>query len=146
MEILTIGSSGRSAEAFFEALRAAGVRRVVDIRLRNEGQLLAYSMKRDLPYLLRSILGAEYEHRPEMAPSPALFALYRAGGKGWWERYETGFQALLAERKTAKLVPRSLFDVPAALLCSCAAPARCHRRLVAEHLAARWKGATIRHL
>lgn len=146
MEILTVGASGKSAEEFFEGLRRAGVRRVVDIRLKNQGQLLAFSMKRDLPYLLRAILGAEYEHRPGLAPSPALFELYRAGGKGWWEKYEAGFRALLAERKVEKAVPRALFEVPTALLCSCATPAKCHRRLTAEYLAAKWRGATVRHL
>jgi uncharacterized protein (DUF488 family) len=145
MEILTVGVNERSAEEFFETLRREKVRRVVDIRLKNVGQLLAFSMRRDLPYFLREIVGAEYEHRPELAPSEALFALFREGKPGWWEKYQEGFLALLAERRVEEKVPRALFEVSAALLCSCSTQERCHRRLTAEYLGAKW-GLGVRHV
>ena len=98
-----------------------------------------------MPYFLREIVGAEYEHRPEMAPSEELFAVFRGKKPGWWERYQEGFLALLVERKVEDRVPRSRFDAPSALLCSCATRERCHRRLTAEYLAGKW-GVEVRHL
>ena len=39
MEIYTIGFAKKSAEAFFGALRKAGIKRLIDIRLNNTSKI-----------------------------------------------------------------------------------------------------------
>jgi uncharacterized protein (DUF488 family) len=43
VEIYTVGFAGKTAEAFFGTLKRAGVRRVVDIRLRPNGGLSLFA-------------------------------------------------------------------------------------------------------
>ena len=45
MRILTIGFTRKSAERFFEMLRTAGAKRVVDVRLNNVSQLAGFAKK-----------------------------------------------------------------------------------------------------
>lgn len=144
MEIATIGFTQSSAERFFERLKAARVERLLDIRLNNSSQLAGFAKAGDLEYFLRVICGAGYEHDLRLAPSPELFDAYRKR-HGAWSDYERGFRALMEERDIPDALDRSAFARKTVLLCSEPAPARCHRRLVAELLAARW-GATIEHL
>ena len=131
MEIYTVGFAGKTAEVFFGALKRAGVRRVVDIRLRPNGGLSLFARGTDLPYFLREICGAEYVHVPLLAPTKDLLSYYRKK-KIDWPEYERRFLALLDERKAAAELDRESFSVPAALLCSELKPDQCHRRLAAE--------------
>jgi uncharacterized protein (DUF488 family) len=143
-EIFTIGFTRKSAERFFEGLRSAGVERVVDIRLHNESQLAGFSKRRDLEYFLRVILGIEYVHLPELAPTGDMLRAYRAQ-RGSWPVYERQFLALMEERRVEETLPRTLFD-RACLLCSEVEPDHCHRRLVVEHLGRHWPGVGVHHL
>jgi hypothetical protein len=54
--------------------------------------------------------------------------------------------ALMRERQVEKHIPPQLFELPTVLLCSEAAPERCHRRLVLEYLGQAWGGIDIIHL
>ncbi len=63
-----------------------------------------------------------------------------------WPEYEQRLLALLQERRVEDTVDRALFDQPVVLLCSEPTPERCHRRLVAEYLSAKWGGLSITHL
>lgn len=136
----SIGFTRKSAEAFFGALRQAGIRRLVDIRLRNASTLAGFTRGGDLPYFLRELVaGAEYVREPLLAPSDALFRGIKGRTLGWAE-YERGFLALMAERRVDDRLDRTLFAVPTVLLCSEPSAARCHRRLVLEYLAPRWPG------
>ncbi|HUT52860.1 MAG TPA: DUF488 domain-containing protein [bacterium] len=145
MEIHTIGFTKKSAEEFFEALKKAGIRRVVDIRLHNTSQLAAFTKRDDLAYFLKQILGAEYAHEPLLAPTEEILKGYK-GKKIKWEDYERMFTKLLKERRVESTIDRKLFSVPAALLCSEAEPDKCHRRIAAEYLAEKWGGVKIIHL
>jgi len=145
VEIYTVGFAGKTAEAFFGALKRAGVRRVVDIRLRPNGGLSLFARGTDLPYFLRELLAAEYMHLPLLAPTKELLDDYRKK-KTDWPEYERRFLALLDERKAAAELDRELFSVPAALLCSEAKPDQCHRRLVAEYLRSHWPDVRVKHL
>jgi uncharacterized protein (DUF488 family) len=145
MEIYTVGFAGKTAEAFFGALKRAGVRRVVDIRLRPNGGLSLFARGTDLPFLLRELCGADYVTEPLLAPTKELLSDYRKKKTGWPE-YERRYCALLAEHDVARKLDRKLFDVPAALLCSEAKPDQCHRRLAAEYLRLHWPGVTVTHL
>jgi len=145
VEICTIGFTRKSAAEFFELLRSAGIARLIDVRLHNVSQLAGFSKRDDLAYFLREICRAEYVHEPLLAPTEELLAAYR-GREIRWDEYERRFNALIVERAIERTVPREYFAVPAVLLCSEAAPERCHRRLVAEYLAEKWGDVTIRHL
>lgn len=145
MEIHTIGFTRRSAESFFETLRAAGVERVVDVRLKNTSGLAGFAKRDDLAYLLGAVLGADYVHERRLAPSEDLFEAYKRG-KGPWEEYRHGYLELMAQRRIADEVPRDLFSGTTALLCSEHSHETCHRRLVVEYLDEHWGGVTAVHL
>ena len=145
MEIYTAGFTKKSAAEFFEGLRRAGIRRLVDIRLNNSSQLAGFSKRDDLAYFLREICQAEYLHEPLLAPTQELFDAYRKGGASW-DDYERRFLALMAERKVEQRIEKRLFDVPTVLLCSEATPEHCHRRLVGEYLNAKWGNVRMVHL
>ena len=51
--ISTIGFTKTTAEGFFERLLKSGVKRVVDVRLRNTSQLAGFAKSDDLAYFLK---------------------------------------------------------------------------------------------
>jgi len=142
--LFTIGFAGKSAEEFFETLRNAGVKRLVDIRLTNVSQLMGFTKKRDLEYFLRAIAGIEYIHNQDLAPTKELLDAYNKKQIDWTE-YELRFGQLLQSREPAKHLLAQDLD-RACLLCSEPTPDRCHRRLVAEHLKHQWGDVTVEHL
>jgi len=144
MKIFTIGFTNKKAESFFENLRRAGVKRVVDVRLNNVSQLAGFSKRDDLKYFLRAIAHIEYVHRPDLAPTKDLLDAYKKH-KGDWSTYEREFLDLMARRHIESAVPKELVD-QSCLLCSEDKPHRCHRRLVAEYLQQHWGDVSIEHL
>ena len=142
--LFTIGFTGKSAEQFFEALQAAGVKVVIDIRLKNDSQLSGFAKKKDLAYFLRALGGIEYRHAPELAPTPELLEGFRSK-KISWDEYEPAFKLLLAERQAVAGFARADLDA-ACLLCSEPTPEHCHRRLVAEAFARQWPELAVEHL
>ncbi len=143
--IYTIGFKGRTAEDFFETLKRVGIKRLVDVRLRNDSHLAGFARRVHLEYFLREICGTEYVHEPLLAPSDEILDAWREESLPW-DEYEKLFGALLKERKVEDVIDRSLFDVPTVLLCSEPKADGCHRRLVAEYLAREWGGITIENL
>ncbi len=145
MEIATIGFTQSSAESFFERLRAAGIRRIVDTRLHNTSQLAGFAKGRDLEYFARTVLdGASYVHDLRLAPTDELLSAYKKGKKSW-QWYEGEFRRLMAARGIPGVLDPSEFLEKTVLLCSEAKPDRCHRRIVAEILAEAWS-AEVQHL
>lgn len=144
MEISTIGFTQSSAEHFFGRLRAAGVRRLVDVRLHNVSQLAGFSKGPDLAFFLREICDAGYEQDLRLAPTDELLSAYRKGELDW-DAYEQSFQALMLERDIPGQLQRAAFQTKTALLCSEAEPSRCHRRILADMLVEAW-GGTVQHL
>jgi uncharacterized protein (DUF488 family) len=136
--LFTIGFTKKTAEEFFGLLREACVERVIDIREQRTSQLAGFAKYPDIAFFLKSILGAEYRYEPLLAPSPEIRDAYRKTRD--WEQYEKSFRALMNERNVLELLDASQFAGKIALLCSEAGPEKCHRRLVAEMLAARWNG------
>jgi uncharacterized protein (DUF488 family) len=145
VNLYTIGFTQRSAEEFFEALKSAGVDRVIDVRLNNVSQLAGYSKKDDLRYFLRNLGGIAYHHELSLAPTQEMLEAYRAK-KVTWANYEPRFRALLAERAVEKTVDQKLFSGKPALLCSEFEAEHCHRRIVAEYLVEHWGARKIVHL
>jgi len=144
IKLFTIGFTQKPARKFFTALKQAGVKRVIDVRLNNQSQLAGFSKKDDLAYFLKEIGGIDYLHLPELAPTQDILDTYKKR-KGDWRVYEEAFGALLARREVEKTLKPELFQ-QGCLLCSEHLPQHCHRRLVAEYLNAKWGGVEIKHL
>ena len=145
MEIFTTGFTKKSAAEFFDNLRAAGIRRLVDVRLNNRSQLAGFTKQEDLRYFLKHICAADYRHELLLAPTPDLMDGYRNKTISW-EQFEQRFISLLRQRQVELVIDRQLFELPTVLLCSEEKPDHCHRRLVAEYLSTAWGGITITHL
>jgi uncharacterized protein (DUF488 family) len=146
MILYTIGFTQKRAETFFERLRQNGIRNLVDIRVNPHGQLAGFARQEDLPYFLRQLAdGCTYAHMPELVPTKAILKEYRANRD--WPRYVARFETLMDERNIpAALRPEVFYNQVCCLLCSEATPEQCHRRLVAERLAAQWPEVAIVHL
>lgn len=145
MEIYSIGFTQTTAERFFERLADARVARLLDVRLNNTSQLAAFAKAKDLPYFLRELVGATYEHEPLLAPTQELLDEYKKR-KGDWPTYEAQFLELMASREIERVLVIADFETPTALLCSEATAEHCHRRLVCEYLASRWPDVHAVHL
>jgi uncharacterized protein (DUF488 family) len=145
VEIYTIGFTQTTAERFFDRLRAADVRRLLDVRLNNTSQLSGFAKAADLPFFLRELLDASYRHEPLLAPTQELLDAYKKR-RGDWSTYERGFLALMEERRVHEVLSPSDFERRTALLCSEPTADHCHRRLVVEFLASRWPDVRIVNL
>jgi uncharacterized protein (DUF488 family) len=144
MRLFTIGFTKKNAETFFETLRLAGVKRVVDVRLNNVSQLAGFAKKKDLEYFLDKICGIGYIHIPLLAPTQDILDEYKKD-KGDWGVYEEKFLALMKERHAEDQVRKELSSDDC-LLCSEEKPQHCHRRLVVEYLNRQWGDIEIKHL
>jgi len=145
MEIYTIGFTKRTAAEFFGALKRAGIKRLLDVRLNNVSQLAGFTKRDDLPFFLKEICGAEYVHQPLFAPTQDMLDAYKKQ-KGSWQDYEKQFLQLMGERKIEEQIDRDTFSVPTTLLCSETTAQHCHRRLVLEYLKGKWGDLKISHL
>ena len=144
MKLYTIGFTKKSAPQFFQILKAAHVARVVDVRLNNVSQLAGFAKKSDLAYFLDKIGTIQYVHVPLLAPTQDMLDSYKKR-KGDWQDYEREFLELMKGRRIDTVRANELRDSDC-LLCSEERPAHCHRRLVAEYLAARDNSIQIEHL
>ncbi len=150
MEIVlcTIGFAGKTAKEFFQLLESAQVENVVDIRQHREGQLSGFAKHPDLAYFLEKVARIGYSHELRLAPTPELLKTYRESKD--WPAYELGFLDLMKERGIPQAFDVAAWPPRAALLCSEPGPEKCHRRLVADLLAADWRAqghnVEIRHL
>ena len=144
MEVFTIGFTQSSAEHFFERLRSAGIKRLLDVRLNNTSQLAGFTKRDDLAFFLRELCDADYVHEPLLAPTQELLDRYRKEGQSWAE-YEKQFLSLLVSR-SAENISKALFAGPTVLLCSEATPEQCHRRIALEYLQQQWGDLVITHL
>ena len=142
--IYTIGFTRKTLQEFIERLRAAGVREVMDIRLRNTSQLAGWSKYPDVAYLLTTGFGIHYEHHPEFAPTAELLDNFRK--RRDWPAYEVRFNQLLADRQPEREARALLAREGLCLLCTEPHADRCHRRLVAEYLKSLQPKLEIRHL
>jgi uncharacterized protein (DUF488 family) len=146
MKLFTIGFTQKSAQKFFGLLRQNGIQRLVDIRISPQGQLSGFARQEDLPFFLDELANhCNYVYMPILAPTKDLLHEYR--GNRDWPRYMARFEALMDERHIPEALDRKEFETSNfCLLCSEATPEMCHRRLVAERLAARWPEVEIIHL
>jgi uncharacterized protein (DUF488 family) len=147
MILFTIGFTEKPAERFFELIRANRVEKVVDIRLRPDGQLAGFAKKVDLPFFLRELAACDYAHLPQLAPSDEILDGYRQSKSKDWDGYVERFERLMDERGVPETLDRAMFEsARCCLLCSEHVPERCHRRLVAERIARTWPDVEVLHL
>ncbi len=142
--LFTIGMVKKPAAKFFDMLEKAGVQRILDIRLNNTSQLAGFTKRDDLRFFLKAVSGIDYLHVPECAPIKEILEEFRKKGSQW-EAYEKNFLALISERRVENVLNRDVAN-RGCLLCSEETPEFCHRRLVAEYLAGKWKHVKIVHL
>jgi uncharacterized protein (DUF488 family) len=145
MEIFTTGFTQKTAATFFETLKKAGIRQLLDIRLNNSSQLAGFAKRPDLAYFLNEICAAAYLYEPLLAPTQEILDRYRKEKKGW-PNFEKEMLVLLSERKIEEKIDPALFEKPTVLLCSELTAEHCHRRLVAEYLQQHWGNIQITHL
>jgi hypothetical protein len=82
---------------------------------------------------------------PELAPTKEILKDYRIDRD--WVKYETRFIALMTQRRIPETLLQNEFEIfRSCLLCSEVTSEKCHRRLVAERLAAQWPNVEIVHL
>ena len=131
----TIGYERLLPEALVAELRAAGVRRVIDVRFRPQSRRPGMSKTRLAALLAEH--GIAYEHRRALGTPADLRFLFHAGKVAEAAAaYRRHVEATAADELDA--LAAELPGAPAtALLCLEADPAGCHRRLVAEALARR---------
>jgi uncharacterized protein (DUF488 family) len=144
MKIFTIGFTKKSARDFFGKLKQPGISRVVDVRLNNVSQLAGFAKKDDLKFFAEAICGIGYVHLPVLAPTQEMLDTYRKA-KGGWANYEKQFLELMSQRTIETEVQKDVID-GGCLVCSEETPDRCHRRLVAEYLSAKWGDVEIHHI
>jgi uncharacterized protein (DUF488 family) len=145
IDVTTIGFTKTSASGFFDQIKRAGVKKIVDVRLHNTSQLAGFAKADDLSFFLKEICGAEYVHQPLLAPTDDILQAYKRD-KGDWEVYRQLFLKLMAERQIEIRLRLDMFQ-STCLLCSEATPHHCHRRLVCEYLNEKWGGQLdVRHL
>lgn len=146
--LCTIGFTGKTAEEFFALLLDAGIEQVIDIRQNRIGQLSGFAKHPDISFFLRKIAAIEYAHEPLLAPPPELLKSFRKAKD--WPSYEADFLAVLKQRGVPATLDTASWSSKVVLLCSEPGPEKCHRRLVADLLAAHWReqgdSVEIRHL
>jgi len=155
--IATIGVYEWTPDAWLDALREAGVRRVLDVRQRRgvRGPRYAWANSRRLQAALAEA-GIEYRHHPELAPTTELRHLQYAedARRGEGKRSRTVLAPAYVEGYTREILDRAhlepiVDDLPrdgaAALFCVERDAEACHRSLVAERLHERF-GLAVVHL
>jgi uncharacterized protein (DUF488 family) len=139
--ILTIGYEGATLEAFLQALAAARVTRVVDVRELANSRRKGFS-KTALAAALREA-GIGYQHERALGTPRPLRQRVRATGD--LQEFFAAFRRHLAgQGPLLDQLARTLMG-PVALLCYERDPSHCHRSVVAAALARR-VDAPVRHL
>ncbi len=147
MQLVTIGVYGWSPETFMDALGAAEVRLLLDVRQRRGVRGSEYAWANAVR--LQSALGGAriaYEHRHELAPTTELRELQYAedARRGVGKRSRDVLADAYVERYTREILDPADLDrvvrrLPgvgrSALMCVERDPEACHRSLIAARLA-----------
>ena len=145
VQVATIGFTGKTAQRFFDSLKQAQIRTVLDVRLHNTSQLAGFAKKQDLRYFLENLCGAAYLEIPELTPERDLLKRYQGKVLGW-DEYAAAYLELIAKRGVERQLNIDLFR-SGCLLCSEHLPHHCHRRIALEYLNTQWNSSLkITHL
>ena len=129
MEIFTIGYGGRNPKDFVALLTQHGIRTVVDVRLRpDRASMGSYVKARDPDKGVERLLSEAGIGYTSLIELGNLFLEY----EDWCERY-----ALLMERMGGVLTERLAgLPGPLCLMCAEKLASECHRKQIADFLAA----------
>ena len=144
IDLFTIGFTNKPAEKFFKLLTNSNVSVLVDTRINNVSQLSGFAKGQDLAFFAKSIGGMGYQHKIDFAPTKVLLDRYRKK-EITWAQYENEYLNLLDSRKIGDKIDIEKLHKNC-LLCSEHTPEKCHRRLLAEYLQARFTGVKVHHL
>ena len=145
INLFTIGFTQKTAQDFFNSIKTSGIKKVIDIRLKNASQLSGFAKKEDLKYFLKTLCDCEYQHLPMLAPTKDLLEGYKKK-KITWEEYEKKFNNIIFKRRIENLITSEDLNF-SCFLCSELKPDQCHRRLVVDYLIKKMKNPLIiKHL
>lgn len=147
MTLYTVGHSNQPFEAFVDILRDVAIRVVADVR--------RYPRSRRYPWFSRERLspalaeaGIAYEHLPDLGGMrddvPEGLAPDVAGLAAVWRPYAAHAQSAAFAAALERLLDLARSRGPLAFACAERDPEACHRRLLADVLAAR--GHQVVHL
>jgi uncharacterized protein (DUF488 family) len=155
--VATIGVYGFSGPAFLDALEAADVRLLLDVRQRRgvRGSEYAWANSRRLQAALAGA-GIAYEHWPSLAPTTELRHLQYAEDdrQGVGKRSRVELAPAYVDGYTHEILDAADLDAlvaslpgqgAAALMCVERDPEACHRSLIAARLEEEF-GVAISHL
>ena len=143
MKLFTIGYTQKTAKELFDILKKNNVKKVFDVRLKNANGYCFYTHKRDFPFLL-SLIGIEYEHKENWAPTEWLLDGFK-NKEISWSQYIVEFNKLIGARNIIRGVDAEGLD-GSALLCAETTPQMCHRRLLAEYFKNHFSDIEVIHL
>jgi uncharacterized protein (DUF488 family) len=155
--VVTIGVYGWDLSSFLEALAAADVRLLIDVRQRRgvRGPQYAWANSARLQSALAAA-GVAYEHHKKLAPTTELRHVQYAEDArlGEGKRSRTRLATEYSTRYTREILDQAPLDglaaeLPvdgaAALFCVERGPEACHRSIIADRLAAE-HDVTVSHL
>lgn len=146
MKLYTIGFTQKSAQEFFEKIKANNVELLLDVRLNNVSQLAGFAKNKDLEFFLKQICDCKYAHDVTFAPTKELLEDYRSKRTSW-DEYEKIFNKIMSDRKIDSIFKNLYIQYNRiCLLCTEPTAEHCHRRLVAEYLKNRIENIEIIHL
>ena len=139
INLYNIGFTQKTAEEFFEKLKAKRIDCLVDIRLNPNGQLSRFAFEKDLPYFLEKLVdGCKYIHRIDLAPKKELLKEVRDKDNPMSRNYklfEIAFNKQLENYSNIKNFVNQFGKYErVVLLCSEPTIEKCHRRLVSDML------------
>jgi uncharacterized protein (DUF488 family) len=144
--LFTIGFTQKSAEMFFNTLKANSVQNLIDTRLNNSGQLAGFSKRDDLQYFCKTILSVNYFHWEDSAPTSEILDAYKKKLLPW-DDYAKEYESLLIKRKIESQIDSVLGASPSCLLCSEAKPHNCHRSILAKYISQKCgQSINVKHL
>lgn len=143
LDLCTIGYEGAALASVIDALRGAGVQRVIDVRQLPLSRRPGFS-KTPLAAGLREA-GIDYAHLRALGTPPEG---REANKRRDWDRFWSIVDASLGTTEAAAALAHAAAlatERPSCLLCYEADPCICHRLRVGERLAAQHK-FSVRHL
>ena len=146
MTLYTIGFTQKSAKQFFELIKKNKINMLVDIRLNNKSQLAGFTKGNDLNYFLSEICNCLYQHGVEYAPTKTILDDYKKKRISW-DEYVNMYIPLINGRNAVNKFWNDFGSYEnVCLLCSEPTPEHCHRRLLAEVIAASNPQISVKHI
>lgn len=139
ISLYNIGFTQKTAEEFFEKLKAKRIDCLIDIRLNPNGQLSRFAFEKDLHYFLEKLVdGCKYVHRIDLAPKKELLKEVRDKDNPMSRNYklfEIAFNKQLENYSNIRNFVNQFGKYErVVLLCSEPTIEKCHRRLVSDML------------